>query len=146
MVAFVVSIDPRISANESDNIQLNGEDICLRGGQMSENANRDIATVVGVDAAKQSVLRELPVNPGSFPRRPEWGGGLSGLLHKGATQVVRDRMQSRALTRLLANPRIVKTHEVSTTVNDDGLTLTVRCDALGGFIEETTLIKPPGVS
>jgi phage baseplate assembly protein W len=131
-----------VSATE---IELNGEDISLRGGVMSENANRDIATVTGVAAARQSVLRELPANPGSFPRRPDWGGGLSGLLFKGATQSTRDRIVSRARSRLLVNPRIFKTHEVSTTVEDGGVQLTVRADALGGFIDEQTLIKPPGV-
>lgn len=143
--SFTLTIDPRVSASEVDEVELNGEDISLRGGEMFESTGRDISTVVGVSAARQSVLRELAANPGSFPRRPEWGGGLAGMLFKGATGPVRDRIQSRAKSRLFANPRIVKVREVSTAVTADGITLTVRCDALGGFIEETTFIRPPGV-
>lgn len=143
--SFTLTVDSRVSGTEADTIELDGEDICLRGGEMFESTGRDILTVTGRDAARQSVVRELPANSGSFPRRPEWGGGLSGMLFKGATPAVRDRMHSRAKSRLFANPRIVKVHEVSTAVGIDGVTLTVRCDALGGFIDETTLIRPPGV-
>jgi len=142
---FTLTTDDRVAAAELDRIELNSEDISLRGGEMSENANGDIACVTGVACAKQSVIRELPANPGSFPRRPEWGGGLSGMLFKGATQAVRDRIQSRARTRLLANRRIFKVHEVITTIEDGFLQLIVRCDSLGGYIEETATIKPPGV-
>lgn len=143
---FTLSIDDRIAAAELDRRDLLSEDISLRGGVMSENANGDIACVTGVASSKQSVIRELPANPGSFPRRPNWGGGLAGMLFKGATPATRDRIVSRARARLAENPRILKTHQVSTEVSEDGfLLLTVQCDSLGGFVEDTTVIKPPGV-
>lgn len=124
---------------------LDGEDIALRAGEMFETKSGDFATVTGVQAARQSVNRELPANPGSLPRRPDWGGGLAGLLMKGATTSVRDRMQSRAKARLLANPRIFKVHEVTASVISGGTRLAVRADVLGGLIDEQFVIKPPGV-
>lgn len=124
---------------------LDNEDIALRAGEMFETKSGDIATVVGIQATRQHVLREIPANPGSFPRRPEWGGGLQGMIFKGVTSSVRDRMQSRAKARLLANKNIVKVHEVSTQIIDGGVRLTIRADAIGGPIDEQLVIKPPGV-
>lgn len=130
---------------EPSDLELVGEDISLTNGQMEETDNGDIAVVTGMRAAQQSVIREMVHNPGSFPRRPEWGAGLSGLLFKGMTSSTKDRAQSRARARLLVNPRIVKVNEVVAANDDNGLKLTVRCDAFGGPIKTTTLIKPPGV-
>lgn len=134
-----------IPPKEPDDLELVGEDISLLEGIMHEGTNGDLAVVTGVHAARQSVIREMVASPGSFPRRTEWGAGLSGLLFKGASVSVRDRAVSRARARLLANPRIVKVNEVSTTIEERGLKLTIRCDAVGGTIEENTVIKPPGV-
>src|ERR1044071_406316 len=86
---------------EPSDIEIVGEDISLLGGEMSETAHGDIATVTGVQAAKQSVIRETIANPGAFPRRPTWGAGLSGLLFKGATSGTRDRATSKARARIL---------------------------------------------
>lgn len=130
---------------EPTDLELVGEDISLVNGEMTETDHGDIAVVTGLKAAQQSVIRECVANPGSFPRRPNWGAGLSGLLFKGLTSSTRDRAQSRARARILANPRIVKVHEVSTSVEDKGLKLTVRCDAFGGPVQLTTVVKPPGV-
>lgn len=130
---------------EPTDLELVGEDISLTNGEMSETDHGDIAVVTGLQAAKQSVVREMVANPGSFPRRPEWGAGLSGLLFKGLTSSTKDRAQSRARARLLVNPRIVKVSQVSATTEDTGLKLTVRCDAFGGPIDPTMVIKPPGV-
>ena len=124
---------------------LDGEDVLLNGGEMLETRNGDLAVVTGTLAARQSVIRELPANPGSLPRRPDWGGGLQGMLMKGATSATRDRMTSRARARLLANQRIVKVNEISTTVIDGGTRLNVRADTIGGFIDEQVVVKPPGV-
>lgn len=135
---------------EPSDLELVGEDISMLHGDMTETDNGDIAVVTGLQAAQQSVTREMIANPGSFPRRPEWGAGLSGLLFKGVVSSTKDRAQSRARARIHANPRIVKIHEVSASMEDrsvqtSGLKLTVRCDAFGGPIDQTTVIKPPGV-
>lgn len=129
---------------EPEDIDLHGEDISLVGGEMTETNHGDIAVVTGLEAAKQSVIREMQANPGSFPRRPEWGAGLSGMLFKGATTSVRDRVVSRARARLHRNPRIAIVHEVSTSLETGGVKLSVRCDAVGGPIHPTTIIKPSG--
>ena len=130
---------------EPSDLELVGEDISLVRGEMTETDYGDIAVVTGLQAAQQSLTREMVANPGSFPRRPQWGAGLSGLLFKGVVSSTRDRATSRARARALANPRIQKVHEVSTTIESGGLKLTVRCDAFGGPIKQTILIKPPGV-
>ena len=129
---------------EPSDLELVGEDISLTNGEMTVTDHGDIAVVTSLKAAQQSVIREVIANPGSFPRRPEWGAGLSGLLFKGVTSSTRDRAQSRARARILKNPRIVRVNEVSTSIQDSGLKLTVRCDAFGGPVQVTTLIKPPG--
>jgi phage baseplate assembly protein W len=123
-----------------------GEDIQCRGGQMYETDAGDLAVVLGVATTIQSIEREIPANPGSFPRRPEWGGGLNGMLFKGASLANRDRITTRALARLHANPRVQKVDEVSTTVDLDGTAVTIRAQSISGFIEDTIVIKPPGVS
>lgn len=123
-----------------------GEDVKIFGGQMFETDYGDLAVTVGVETTAQSIERELPANPGTFTRRPEWGGGLNGMVFKGATISNRDRIQTRSLARLHANQRVLKIDEVSTTVEDDGLTLTVRVESLSGRVEDSILIKPPGVS
>lgn len=127
-------------------IVLDGEDVLCHGGEMRETKSGDIATVSGTQAARQSVIRELPANPGSLPRRQDWGGGLEGMLMKGSTSATRDRMVSRARARLLVNPRIVKVHEVNAVIDDDGITtLNVRADTISGFIDAPIVVKPPGV-
>lgn len=130
---------------EPTDLELVGEDISLVNGEMTETDHGDIAVVTGLQAAQQSVTREMIHNPGSFPRRQNWGAGLPSLLFKGVTSATRDRAQSRARARLLVNPRIVKVHEVSTSAENGQFKLTVRCDAFGGPIQQITVIKPPGV-
>lgn len=134
-----------IASPAEDPDEIAGEDIYLRGGEFAETASGDLATVRGVECAKQSVIRELTTNQGSFPRRQEWGAGLSGLLFKGNSVATRDRVVSRAKTRVQANPRITRTHEVSATAIDQGVRLYVRADAVGGPLEVESIVKPPGV-
>jgi phage baseplate assembly protein W len=142
-ITFTVEPDALGTPTVTDELAIDGEDIKI---PMIESQSGDLTMVSGVDAARQSVLRELPANPGSFPRRPTWGGGMSGLILKGATGATRDQMQARARARLLANPRITKVHECAASVNGiDGVLLNIRCDALGGFVDESPIFKPPGV-
>jgi phage baseplate assembly protein W len=141
---------------EPSDLEIVGEDIFLGpieddagiedGYGMSVTDHGDLAVVSGPKLAKQSVLRELINNPGSFPRRPQWGSGLPGLLFKGATQAVRDRITTRARARMLANPRVKRINEISTTVEETGVRLNVRVETLGGTLEDKIVIKPPGVS
>lgn len=148
---FTLTEDSLNTTREFDDPEIEGEDIALNGGFFTETPHGDLAVVVREAAAKQSVIREMPANPGTFARRPQWGGGLSGLIFKGMTPNTRERAVSRARARLLANPRIARVNEVSTTVEvrDDGradLRLHVRADAVGGPVDLITVIKPPGVS
>ena len=146
MPSFDLTIDSRLSGPGEDPLEIAGEDVSLAGGDFSENANRDISTVSGRACAQQSAIRETIANPGSFPRRPQWGAGVMGLLFKGNSVTTRDRIQSRTRARLLVNPRITKLHEVEVTSQDDGTRVFIRADAVGGRLEISTVIKPPGVS
>jgi hypothetical protein len=127
-IITVAAVDPR---------DLGGEDISLLGGTLNVSPAGDWITVRGVDAARQSVFREFPANPGSFVRRENWGVGLSGKLFKGATQSMKGDAISRAKTRLRANPRITKVREVSGSLPETGLQMTIRVDAVGGPIDIT---------
>ncbi len=120
------AVDPR---------DLGGEDISLADGTLGVTPHGDWTSLTGVDAARQSVVRELPASPGSFAQRPEWGGGLSGLLFKGATSSVRDQAVSKARARLKANPRIRRVLEVSATLPQTGVKMTVRADSVGGPLD-----------
>lgn len=144
-IDFVISGDDRVLAPElSQRDEIAGEDIYLQGG-MLETPHNDLMTVVGRDAARQSIIRELPANPGSFARRPEWGAGLSGEVFKSSTVAQRDRMVSRVKTRLLANPRVLAVRDVSAQGVDDGTEIFVRVDVPGGHVDAQLVIKPPGV-
>ncbi len=138
--------DGAVTPITADEVEIDGEDIYCRGGGFIENSNGDLGVVTGQKAAEQSVERELLANNGTFPRRPEWGSGIPALQFKGQTQAVREKAQSRALARMLVNPRLVKVHEVTTTPGDDGMVVSVRADTMTGHIDTQTVIKPPGVS
>lgn len=142
---FTLDSDGRTRAPELTDADVGGEDIALDGGDLSVNANGDFATVTGVAVARQSILREIPANPGSFARRPEWGGGLSALLLKGSTVANRDRAESRTRGRLLANIRVSRVNAVSAIATDDGMRLTVDVDVPFGRLIAEQVVKPPGV-
>ncbi len=131
-VVTVAAVDP---------MDLGGEDIALINGELVVTPAGDWATVRGIDAARQSVLRELPASPGVFIRRPQWGGGLAGRLFKGATSAVKDESISTVKTRLRANPRITNVREVSGSIPETGLKITIRVDALGGPLNIDQVIK-----
>lgn len=132
-----VAVDPK---------DLGGEDVAFLARDFGVTPAGDWATVREEAAVRQSVLREIPPPPGSFPRRPEWGAGLSSLLFKGNTKDVRDLAVSQTRARLAANSRIVKINEVSAAEVDGGFAMTVRVDGAGGPVEVTPVIKPPGVA
>ena len=136
--------DPASSVQLVQRDLIAGEDIYLQH-DMPESAHNDLLTVVGRDAARQSIIRELPANPGSFARRPEWGAGLAGEIFRSSTISQRDRMVSRARARLHANPRVLATRDVSARAMADGTEVSVRVDVPGGRIDTQLVIRPPGV-
>lgn len=143
--SFTLSADGRVIGPSEDLLDIAGEDISLQAGEFTENANGDLATVTGAACARQSAIRETIHNPGSFPRRPLWGAGVAGLLFKGNTPAIRDRVVSRTRARLLVNPRITKVHEVSASLEEYGTRIFIRCDTPGGFLEAAAVVRPPGV-
>lgn len=143
--SFTLSTDGRLAPPQLADVDVGGEDVSLAGGDMCVTANGDLGVVVAVAAARQSILRELPANPGSFARRQEWGGGLQGLLFKGATPAVREKIESRARTRLLANPRVTTVNNVSATLETAGLVLAVDVNVPSGRLVQDVVVKTPGV-
>lgn len=129
---FTIPFETLPTVAAVDPLELGGEDISLVGGSLGVTSSGDWVTVRGIDAAKQSVVREFPANPGSFVHRQEWGVGLSGLLFKGATSSTRDLAVSRGRARLHANLRITKVREVSATLPQTGIKMTIRADAVDG--------------
>ena len=148
---FDVSLDVHTRLDAVD-LEIVGEDIFLgpiddgQGYDLRVTDSGDFATIVGPQLARQSIIRELTNNPGSFPRRPTWGAGLSGLLFKGATRSVRDRLIGRARANMLANPRVRRVLEVSTSVGENGVSLFTKVDTINGTIEDRIVIRPPGVA
>lgn len=142
---FTFVIQPATATAEQvpDPTDLGGEDILLGPNGLEVTPAGDWATVTGVAAAKQSVLRELPASPGSFVRRPQWGGGLQALMFKGATPARRDEAVARAKARLRANPRISRVREVSGEIGEYGIQLTVDADAAGGKLNLQDLVFKP---
>lgn len=146
LIIFTMPIELRVHPPLVDEKDFSGEDVSMLGGELGETPGGDWAVVRDRDAARQSIIRELPSPPGSLPSRPEWGGGLNALVMKPASQANRDLARSQSQARLDANPRILKTNEVSVAkFAGGGIVVTVRADAKGGPIEAQTLIKPPGV-
>lgn len=138
--------DGEPSAPTLSALDIGGEDISLVGGDMTETPSGDLGTVVGPAAARQSIVRELPANPNSFPRRPSWGGGLSGLLFKGASVANRERAESRARARCLANPRVTRVNSVTSVIEStSGIRVDVDVSTPGGRISASAVVKPPGV-
>lgn len=124
---------------------LDGEDISLEAGRMDETPAGDIAVVTGRAAARQSVIRELPASPGSLPRRPSWGAGLSSGVHKPVTRAEMARMTTAVRSRLDANPRISRTREVDVSRTEDGTVVSFRADTMDGVVVEDLIINS-GVS
>lgn len=127
-----------------------GEDISLIGGDFGETDSGDLATVTGRDCARQSVFRELPANPGSFPQRQEWGGGLNATLFKSATPTTRDQALARCRVQLDKNPRITRVNDIHwddlTSDGDPNTTVyVVNADSVGGPITAEVVVRPPGV-
>jgi phage baseplate assembly protein W len=144
---FTLTVDPRVTPPSITPTDVAGEDISLLGGDYDTTASGDIATISGVNCAKQSAIRETVANPGSFARRPQWGAGVPGLMFKGQTVANRDRIVSRTRGRLLANPRVTRVNNVSTQINEDGaLVLAIDCDVVGGPMSAETVVRPPGVT
>lgn len=50
-------------------------------------------------------------------------------------------MASQCRARLLANPRITKTHDVSVKRGDEGVVVLIRADAVDGRIEEKIIVR-----
>lgn len=123
---------------------LDGEDIMLEGGEMFETDAGDIATVTSVAAARQSVIRELPASPGSSPRRPAWGAGLSSSVNRSVTSSELARLSSRCRARLLVNPRVRRVNGCSATLGEYGAVVEIRVDSLEGSIEERVVINGGG--
>lgn len=145
-LSFTVTEDARVHPAKLNPVEdIAGEDISVAQGVFAVSAHGDLCVVRGVDCARQSVIRELPANPGSFARRPAWGAGLQSMIFKNQSGAQRDRAVSQCRARLIANPRIVATREVTAEINDVGLIVSVRADAYGGLLDETIVVRPPGV-
>lgn len=145
---FTIVDDVARPRNATLDDDIAGEDVYLEGGEMTETPYGDLQVVIGVPAARQSVIRELPANPGSFPRRPQWGGGLSAMVLNGNTKTNRDIMQSRARARLLVNPRLQKIDSVQVRQDaddEDNIVVDIAIDTIAGRLDGPIVVKPPGV-
>lgn len=132
-ITFLVQ-DAPIVVSDADPSIIGGEDIGLRDVDFTETDAGDWGVVSGVQAARQSVEREIPASNGSFPRRQKWGGNVGALLFKGATRASRDLAVSQATACLHRNKRIKNVIEVSARPPDtsSGTVLTIRADSVDG--------------
>ncbi len=130
-ISFTVSQPTVIVAAAIDPLTLGGEDISLLQGTLGVTSHRDWVTVRGVDAARQSVLREGGATRRSFLRRPDYGY-LQEFLFKGATASNRDAAVSQIKSRLTQNQRVKKIREVTGRLGDSGLQITIRVDSVDG--------------
>lgn len=121
---------------------LGGEDVAVINGDHVLTVAGTLQTLKGVDAAKQSVVREAAANPGSMPRLPEWGYGLPALLFQGNTKSSRGEIESRTRNGLRRNPRIKNINNVSTIVLKTGIALNIDCDATDGALAATIALAP----
>lgn len=134
-VSFIIPT-VTVAIEDANPAIIGGEDIAIQGADFNETDAGDWATVSGVTAAFQSVVREIPAATGSFPRRPRWGAGVGPLLFQGATKASRDLAVSQATANLHRNRRIKNVLEVSARPPDSssGIVLTIRADAVDGPI------------
>jgi phage baseplate assembly protein W len=129
-----------------DQTDLNGEDVSLRGGDLTVTTGGDWGTLQGADSARQSVEREAVASPGDMPRRPDWGMGLRDSLMRGAARDVRDRQAAAVRRRLAANPRIQKVDVVDVSQRGDlapgAVTVTISATANGQRVAFTSVVAP----
>lgn len=147
--SFTLVTDPNAQQTTAvDPSDLVGEDISLAGGDFSETGSGDLAVVTKLAAARQSIFRELPATPGSFPRRPAWGGGLNAMLFKNNDPTNRSAAVSRCRARLAANPRLTKISNVSADTQPDGqFHMNISVTAAGGqSLDDTIVFTPTGGS
>lgn len=130
-----------------DPTDLAGEDISLRGGDLSETSSGDWAVLSGPPATRQSVEREAGASPGDMPRRPDWGMGLRDSLMRGTGRDLRDKQQAAVRRRLNANPRIDRIDEVTVVERTDldtkgVVTITIAAISKGQRVNFTTSVLP----
>lgn len=129
-----------------DPTDLNGEDVSLRGGDLTVTAHGDWAVLTGAEAARQSVEREAVASPGDMPRRPQWGVGLRDSLLRPSSRELRDRQASSVRRRLLANPRIDTVDTVDVSQHGDlapgAVTVTIAAKVRGQSAASVMKIQP----
>lgn len=113
---------------------MHDEDIALRGTSMSMTDTNDLLCVRGVDLARQSVIREIPVPSGTIPNRT-WGCGVNALISKGVTTTTIDRIKSVIKRRMLLNPRIKVVQFVDVSRSDNGVAVSVGLLTVNGAIQ-----------
>lgn len=139
---------PQVSTGTQalDLTNLAGWDISMVGGDFTVTPSGDWALLDGPDCTEQSIIRELPENPGAFPRRPQWGGGLKALFLKGQTKANQDKMFSQSRAALLRNPRVRKVNNISaerlTDIGKSGTALIIDVDSVDGHVTAQIVDKP----
>ena len=123
-----------------------GEDVSLRGGDLTVTTGGDWGALTGPLVARQSVEREAVASPGDMPRRPNWGMGIRDALQRNANKDARDRMVSTARRRVAANPRIESVQDVSARQRTDvpgATTLTIVATVSGQPMRFEVASPPP---
>lgn len=145
---YTVAIATVIPPPVIDLTNISGEDISLRGGDLTITSSGDWGAITDQLAARQSVEREAAASPGEFPRRPAWGMGLRDNLMKSSSLDIRNRQAAAARRRLDANPRIstVKSVDVSnrTDLPAGATVVTIVADVSGREATISTLVTPKG--
>jgi phage baseplate assembly protein W len=94
----------------------------------------DLLCVRGVDLARQSVIREIPVPSGTIPNRA-WGCGVNTMIAKGVTTATIDRIKNVIRRRMLLNPRIKVVQFVDVSRSENGVVVNVGLLTVNGAIQ-----------
>jgi phage baseplate assembly protein W len=122
---------------------LYGRDLYWAGGLVrSENA--DWLTVEGVEALRQSFLRELCTTPGEWRTRPDYGIGALALVYEEMTDSRILTLKTRIRSRFAQDPRVSRVTATEITRDDSQglLVITVSIEARGQAITFRPFVLP----
>ena len=109
-----------------------GTDCLLQDGQLTANANGDVATISGVPNLVQALENRLETHPGDLTFHPTYGCKVYTLLGQGADQSTLQLAASFVASAIQADPRISSVEGAAVSVTGDTVAVSATAITVDG--------------